>query len=354
MRSDSFLSLVKLGIGHKATHLNEKIDWLYIQTLAYQHGLSGIVLDGVDKLPEDKRPPKDIALTWIGEVLHIYEYRYESYRRSISEMAGFYKEHAIKMMILKGYACSLNWPKPEHRPCGDIDIWLFGKQKEADSFISKEKRIKVDNSHHHHTVFNWGEFTVENHYDFINVYHNKHNRELEMIFKELGKDDTHYVEVLGENIYVPAPNLHALFLLRHMISDFVSTVVTLRQILDWAFFVSANHKDIDWAWLLNTLDRFGMLKIFMIINAICIEDLGFESTLFPSIQYDHSMKDKVFCEIVSPKYTAQLPTNVTERVLYKFSRWRASGWKHELCFNESMLSSFLSGVRSHLIKPSTI
>ena len=61
MRSDSFLSLVKLGIGHKATHLNEKIDWLYIQTLAYQHGLSGIVLDGVDKLPEDKRPPKDIA-----------------------------------------------------------------------------------------------------------------------------------------------------------------------------------------------------------------------------------------------------------------------------------------------------
>lgn len=36
------------------------------------------------------------------------------------------------MMVLKGYGLSLNYLKPSHRPCGDIDIWLFGKQKEAD------------------------------------------------------------------------------------------------------------------------------------------------------------------------------------------------------------------------------
>lgn len=78
-------------------------------------------------------------------------------------------------MVLKGYACSIDWPKPEHRPCGDIDIWLFGKQKEADAALAASPKFhdssfKIDSSHHHHTVFDWCSFSVENHYDFVNVY----------------------------------------------------------------------------------------------------------------------------------------------------------------------------------------
>lgn len=72
------------------------------------------------------------------------------------------------MMILKGYACSLDWPKPEHRPCGNIDIWLFGKQKEADALLANKKGLEIDSSHHHHhTIFYWRDFMVENHYDFF-------------------------------------------------------------------------------------------------------------------------------------------------------------------------------------------
>lgn len=46
--------------------------------------------------------------------------------------------------------------------------------------------IKIDTSHHHHTVFEWEGFTVENHYDFLNVHHHKSNVEMERIFKSLG------------------------------------------------------------------------------------------------------------------------------------------------------------------------
>lgn len=167
-------------------------------------------------------------LEWIGEVLQGYEYRYELYKRAIAEMAGFYNSHGYKMMILKGYACALGWPKPEHRPCGDIDIWLFGKQKEADADLTKEKGVIIDNSHHHHTVFNYGGFTFENHYDFVNVYDYKSSIDLEKIFKELGNDDTHFVKVFGEKIYIPSPNLHALFLIRHMVAHFSSTSLDFR------------------------------------------------------------------------------------------------------------------------------
>lgn len=349
-----FLSLVRLGINRCSNSHIIVEDWGSIKDCAVKQGLSAVILDGIDKLSLGSRPPKPFLLNWIGEVMIAYDQRFDTYRRSISELAKWYNSNDFKMMVLKGFACSLNWPKPEHRPCGDIDIWMFGQQKKADALLSSDRGIKIDTSHHHHTVFQWEGFSVENHYDFINIYHNKQNNELEKLFKKLGKDDANYVEICGEKIYIPSPNLHALFLLHHMTTDFVSTVVTLRQLLDWAFFINNNHKRIDWRWLMIVLEQFGMKKIFMIFNAICVEDLGFETAIFPTVQYNPVLKDKVLKEIVAPLFSAQMPSNIVKRVIYKYRRWRASEWKRKLCFNENMIDSFISGVRSHLIKPSTI
>lgn len=148
-------------------------------------------------------------------------------------------------MVIKGYGLSLNYPKPSHRPCGDIDIWQFGQWREADNALNFELGLKIDGSHHHHTVFDWMGFSVENHYDFVNVYSHKSSRELEKIFKELGLDDSHSVEVCGEKVYLPSPNLHALFLIRHMVSHFAAAEISLRLVLDWAFFVEKHTKELD-------------------------------------------------------------------------------------------------------------
>ena len=168
-----FLQLVRFGIGHPGDVPCETVYWDELWTLAERQGLSAVVVDGNERVLERQRPPKELLLQWIGEVLHSYEYRYKLYNRTIAELAGFYREHGLNMMILKGYACSLDWPKPEHRPCGDIDIWQSGKQKEGDALLESEKGIKIDDSHEHHTVFYWQDFMVENHYDFIDVHHRK-------------------------------------------------------------------------------------------------------------------------------------------------------------------------------------
>lgn len=351
---EAFLTLVRLGIGNPASKLTQRVNWPAIQELATNQGLYAIVLDGVEKLLAEQRPPQEFLLEWIGEVLQGYEYRYDAYRQTIAEMAGFYNSHGLKMMVLKGYACSLNWPKPNHRPCGDIDIWQFGKQKEADSTIAREKRIEVDNSHHHHSVFNWGEFTVENHYDFVNVYHHKSNTELEKIFKELGKDDTHCVKVNGADVYLPSPKLHTLFLLKHMMNDFTSFSVNLRQVLDWAFHIKEYGTEIDWNWILSVIDKYHMTDFFNTINAICVEELGFEASMFPHVQFNPNLKDKIFNDIINPKFTAEEPKHLFPRLIYKYRRWKGNIWKHEICYNESLYSAFWSGVKSHLLKPASI
>ena len=238
---ETFFYLVRLGIGHFVNGSPDLVDWKELKDLAKKQGLLAVVLDGLNEVRSKRSDvrcsslqEKILLAEWIGEVHQFYEQRYEQYLQAISSLAAFYNSHGFKMMVLKGYACSLDWPKPNHRPCGDIDIWLFVQQKEADAALEvwfkslsgstcspSVQEFKIDSSHHHHTVFNWQGFMVENHYDFVNVHARKSSKELEKTFKELGADDSHSVEVMGEKVYLPSPNLHALFKLQiHQVQDF--------------------------------------------------------------------------------------------------------------------------------------
>lgn len=351
----NFLTLVRLGIGNPICQLPQTgVDWSSILYLAEQQGLSAIVLDGIEKLSEEQRPAKDLLLQWIGNAMHNYEYRYELYQRAIAELAHFYNKFGYKMMLLKGLACGINWPRPEHRPCGDIDIWQFGQQKEADEVLTCEKGVEIDITHHHHTVFSWQGFTVENHYDFINTHHHKSNYEFEGILKDLGRDDSYTMDLYGETVFLPSPMLHAMFMLKHLMMHFAADKVTIRQLLDWAFFVKANSNIIDWKWLIENLERFGMVPAFNIFNSICVDDLGFETDLFPKSKCDEHLKQRVLRDLVSPEFNDKKPKTIIRRVLYKYRRWRANSWKHKLCYKESLWSAFWSGVWNHLLKPSSI
>lgn len=382
---ESFLQLVRLGIGHTESTDNTEskglsgADWVQLKALADRQGLSAVVLDGIDKLNTNGLSVT-MKLKWIGEILRNYELRYRAYEKAISSLAGFYNQHGFKMMVLKGYACSLDWPRPEHRPCGDIDIWQFGQQKEADKVLSdtdftdytdkgsqssksyqnlsrisqSENTIEIDSSHHHHTVFKWNGFMVENHYDFINVHHHNSHIQLEKTLKELGKDDCYYVLLNDEKVYLPSANLHALFLIKHTALHFAGIELTFRQVLDWAFFVEKHGKDVNWNWLLGILDEYGMMPFFNILNAICIEDLGFDATIFPSAQYIPDQKERVLKDILTYQFSEDNSSNVFIRQVRRFRRWKANEWKHKLCYKESMWSAFWSGVWGHLLKPSSI
>lgn len=375
----AFWDLVRLGIGtSKDAKVSNDVDWPAVKDLVDRQGLSGVVLDGIEVLRSNDNqnqdlnlPEKVFLLEWIGETLQDYDYRYEQYKQVIAEMADFYNSHSYKMMILKGYACSLDWPKPEHRPCGDIDIWQFGQQKDADAVLSKEQGIEIDASHHHHTVFFWGDFMVENHYDFVNVHALRSSAEMEKVFKELGREANLHLEhnvnlgmkkgckiesvlVEGETVYLPSANLHALFLTKHMVSHFTSANISLRQVLDWAFFVEKHTMKIDWEWLNEIVEEYHMKDFFHIINAICVEDLGFDVELFPEFQYEPTMKERVFADIIDPAFEIEEPAGLVPRMVYKYKRWKGNAWKHELCYKESRWSRFWTGLWGHMLKPSSI
>ena len=166
--------------------------------------------------------------------------------------------------------------------------------------------------------------------------------------------DSRPVDVNGERVYLPSPNLHALFLLKHAALHFVGTELTFRQVLDWAFFMEKHGKEVDWNMLYPIIEEHGMTPFLNIINAICVENLGFDASLFPTVQFNPDLKERVLNEVFNYKYSDDNTNSIIRRQINRYRRWKGNAWKHELCYKESMWSAFWSGVWGHLLKPSTL
>ena len=385
---DTFLSLVRLGIGNGTVNgsrftVHGSVDWEALKVLADRQGLSAVVLDALntDGTNLTDTIPVQMKLEWIGEVLQNYEARYRAYEKAIGSLAGWYNEHGFKMMVLKGYACALDWPRPEHRPCGDIDIWLFGAQKEADEVLSHtdftdntdkiagqarnegfrvqnqsrigelENRVVIDNSHHHHTVFEWEGFTVENHYDFLNVHVRPSNKRMEAKLKELADFDDNLNLNVSDNIYLPSVAFDAIYLLRHCAAHFASTEMTVRQVLDWGFFMEKHHQEIDWDEYIPYLKEEGMYRFYNLMGLFCMKHLGFDAAIFHGL-YEDDLLERFSNEIMEPEFKDRENGKLLHSLSVKPRRWWHNRWKNRLCYPDSPWQEFAYGLWAKVLKPS--
>ena len=124
--------------------------------------------------------------------------------------------------------------------------------------------------------------------------------------------------------------------------------------LDWGFFIKKHTLEIDWSWLMRILDEYHMMDFFRCMNAICTEDLGFDTNIFPAHYFNSASKNRVLNDILSPEFDEKMPTNVLRRIYCKYRRWQANSWKQDLCYGDSRFMAFMTGVWEHIIKPGMI
>lgn len=311
---------------------------------------------------------RSLKLQWAINAEHI-EQKYARQKAAIAAMAHFFASHGIRMMILKGYGLSLNYPIPEHRPCGDIDIWLFGVeidpagkshivnvQTKADDLLRNKLKIKIDEDEHHHTVFYFDGVMVENHYDFLNVHAHASNRVIEKRLQSLVRAGMESVMVDGETVYLPSADFDALFLLRHTAAHFAAENIGLRHLLDWKYFVERNSASVDWVSLEKFAKELNMHKFLHCLNGICIDYLGMSNDLLPLFKRDVDLEKRVLAEIFEPEFSEAKPQNagILRSLSYKFRRWWANRWKHRIVYREGLVSTFFVQLRSHLMKPKSL
>ena len=87
------------------------------------------------------------------------------------------------------------------------------------------------------------------------------------------------------------------------------------------------------------------------MNAICVENLGFDASIFHGIQFNPVLKEKVLRDIMYFGYSFEDSPSVIRKYAYMFQRWRGNIWKQKLCYKETIWSMFWNGIWSHLLKP---
>ncbi len=335
----------------------EAPDWNSIFQLASSQGVLAITWDGLQRLSASGKispgrlPERMLKLRWAYNVERI-ESRYRHQLAAAKRLAGILAEAGIRMMILKGLSLSRFYPVPEHRPCGDIDIWLYGRQHEADALLRTRMGIEVDEDKHHHTVFHIDGVMVENHFDFLNVHAHPSNRELERRLKLLASQPGESLSADDPAIFCPSPDLDALFLLRHAAGHFAAVDIGLRHVVDWALFVRSSHERVDWASLESVAERQNMHRFLHCLNAISIDCLGVSPDCFPPFVRDEALENRVLNEILHPEFSELSPQgNIVKGLIYKFRRWWANRWKHRIVYSEGLLRTFFVQFYSHLLKP---
>lgn len=359
------LSLVRYAVEKDYdADIDLKISFGNVISASQSQCVSAFAIDGLQAYVarhQDRRPFSDETIAdkrkrmqWFGQVV-AYERMYAKHEATMAELARVYERHGIRMMVLKGYGLSLDWPVPSHRPVGDLDIYGFGRWREADAVASSECGAKVDDGHEHHTVFSFRGVAVENHYDFINTKAHRDAPAIEARLKTLAEKDCREIRVHDTKIYLPSADFNAIFLMRHMGQHFASEHLNLRQVLDWGFFMRAHSKEVEWKSTIAFLKEIGLYTFFNQINAICIDYLGFSEESFPAIIRNDGLEVRILADILHPEFAGEKPSEGLIHILtFKLLRWWHNRWKHPLVYKEWLLPMFLTLLWSHLRRIKTI
>ena len=319
-----FFRLIRSGAGLGAAPVSDTADtavtpgsWERIYRMAADHGLSAVVWDGICRLPAAQQPPRETRIRWALSAEKLEE-RYRHQQQTASKLAARFSEEGLRMLLLKGLGLSRDYPLPEHRECGDIDIYLYGQSDKGDRVLHEiGAHLYFDVPKHSEYV--WVGVLIENHRTILNVRRNRTERELNAVLvRLLEKEGTHG---LAPGIQAPRATFNAIFLIRHAAVHFQKEGIVLRHLCDWACFLTRHWDEIDHALFRTAMEDYRMDRFADLMTAAAVEYLGAE---VPGPECEAGMLGRFMEEVLT---LSPMPDKPLPRLLRKLSgpyrnRWR--------------------------------
>ena len=319
-----FFRLIRSGAGLGAAPVSDTADtavtpgsWERIYRMAADHGLSAVVWDGICRLPAAQQPPRETRIRWALSAEKLEE-RYRHQQQTASKLAARFSEEGLRMLLLKGLGLSRDYPIPEHRECGDIDIYLYGQSDKGDRILHEiGAHLYFDVPKHSEYV--WDGVLIENHRTILNVRRNRTERELNArLVRLLEKDGTHG---LVPGIQTPPATFNAIFLIRHAAVHFQKEGIVLRHLCDWACFLTRHWDEIDHALFRTAMEDYRMDRFADLMTAAAVEYLGAE---VPGPECEAGMLGRFMEEVLT---LSPMPDKPLPRLFRKLSgpyrnRWR--------------------------------
>lgn len=287
MTSESLLLLlsVSLGAAIPNAHL-EDVQWDEVYRLAASQGVMEPAFDGLQKLRET-RLVKDVEdqlyYTWLGQVM-VQERKYAQHKHVIGTYARCCEKEGAQVYVLKGLAFGVNYPVPEHRPCGDIDVFIVDGLEfsgnnlknayEIGNKVAHKMGAKVDTHWYKHSQIHLVGAMIENHDYLVCTRESRHNKELNIYLQEMLQNTSRDLQLLDTGALIPPVEFNALFQAYHSMSHFTSEGISLRHVLDWATFLQRHQLELDWKRFYADCKYYHFDRFINALTDIAVHKLG--------------------------------------------------------------------------------
>lgn len=339
------INLVRVALDLKrGPEMPQDVDWKEVVDLAVEQGLAALASDGLQVLYEGSPEllssfycptNKELRYDLFGNSLS-YEVKYEQHRGYIRELAALFGKSGIRMMIIKGQGLARYYPIPSHRASGDIDVYLYGKGAIADKLVKDVTGASVKQNEDKHSSFRYHDVTVENHATFVNIIEYPCSVDVEC-FLEQNALEAHAEDIDGVKVYYPTIMMDAVFIPCHIAAHFMYGSVSLKQLVDWALFVSRYGRSIDWAEVFRLCETKGCSRFLFALNGIVIDHFGVPCDVFPSWEHDVALEERVWKEITD---SCRVGYTGSGSILKKAGRFLLSKWKFNIVYRENFYYTF--------------
>lgn len=288
-----FLELLQVSLGTRDYLSREpsESEWGRIFELAEIQTIAGILIDGIELLPSNQRPPTDLLLEWIG-ITQIIENQYHVHKAVAQKTYDCLRAGHIDVAFMKGLVCGARYPHPEHRQSGDIDFVVADKDfPKALDKLEEIGTVDREMVHEHHGMVYVGDVNLEPHYKVHNYQNPKVDKAMRDIFD--GVFPQSLVEVKVGELMLPAfpPAFECALLVGHMVNHVYAEGLGMRQVVDFMIFLQKEHDTIKTDDCRRYLKMMRMERAFRIFACLCEDALGMSHELL-GLRY--SFKEKKF------------------------------------------------------------
>lgn len=236
-------------------------EWKRLFYFAQKQSLVGFLFCGIERLPNEQLPKRDLLLKWYGMAESIKKVNVIKNVRC-AELDAILRKGNFKGCVLKGQGTALLYPYPEYRQSGDIDMWIGtsdGSLVSIDTVISYAKQRGVQVSHvdiKHADMRFFNDTQVEIHFKPSYSYNFVYDGRLKSWFKSLSKEQfDNFDSVVG--FAYPTIYFNLVYSLLHIYRHLFSEGIGLRQMLDYYYILTNSTKE-ERKRAYKTICRFGM------------------------------------------------------------------------------------------------
>lgn len=256
-------------------------DWKAIYRLAKEQAVLALCTDGISRLPKGMMPMDEANREkWITAMMNT-ERRNLMQNERVVRLANELRLIGLHPVLMKGQSLGVEYSKPLHRTCGDIDLY-FKEEGEVEKAVewAKAHGKGCTGQHEHDYPFMWNGETVELHYWMALLYNKRYNQALQRIIREEYKHEApNIVNVGGSGIETVPVTLYVMYQIVHISFHFLNEGIGLRQFCDLALYLRNHHDEIDFPKLNGWIKELGMERLADLYATFLCKKLGLDAAL---------------------------------------------------------------------------